>query len=325
MIHEYAIDPEVVASWGKDYNARIFRSAFGLGQPRWVSAFPTKSHWRKKFGEALESQKGNMGPVEQLRVVEKAKQLIETSIVRQSNPYQYNGKTWVQNAIIAGLKSPFQGIIATSNPTNADQVIVADEVELKEIPRWDVRRAATPNRTVADIASELAPMLRIADEVAVIDPYFRANKRDRRIVLEGIIDQIVAGRTVAPPKTVTVLVAAYYERAPDLQTFNDECLIKMPQHIKRGLEVTFVRLVQRQNGEKLHNRYVLTNHGGVKLGNTLEVDDSGASDDANLMDKDQYLVRAAQYFPQIANGCLLVPSFDIELGAKPIRVSGTKA
>lgn len=324
MIYEYAIEPEVVLSWGEKNNARIFRSSFGLGQPRLMSAFPSRGTWKKLFGKALESNRAKMDDLDIMRATEKASQLIENSVVRQNVRYQYDGKTWLTNAVIENLRHPFQAVVASSNPSSSECVILAKDLELENIPQWDVRRAATPNRTVSDIAKELAPMLRIADEIVIVDPYFRAQKPDRRAVLEGLFDQILFQRSGEPPKSISVLVSAEYENVTSLNAFNAECREKMARHIGKGLIVTFARLLRRDRGEKLHNRYVLTNHGGVSLGNTFEQGDVGTMDDANLMDAEQFITRARQYFPTLEAGCFKVPGFDIEDGSPPIRVIGTK-
>lgn len=324
MIHEYAIDPNVVVTWGEASNVRVFRDAFGIGQPRIMSAYPTTTQWKKLFHQQLESRKANMGDMEINRAVAKAENLLESSVAREKHDFKYDGKTWLQNAIIGGLRYPFQGILSDSNPTNNDQVIVADQINLTDIPRWDVRRAATPNRTVAEMAAEFAPMLRIAKTIVVVDPYFRAGKRDRRFVLEGLFDKILENRTVVRPDMICVLVAANYQNVQSLQAFNDECQSKMPSHIRKDLSVTFIRLVEKEGGEKLHNRYVITDHGGVKLGNTLEESDPGATDDANLMDTAQYKFRHDQYFPEVRSGQFVVPGFHIEDNAPPVVVRGVK-
>jgi hypothetical protein len=63
----------------------------------------------------------------------------------------------------------------------------------------------------------------------------------------------------------------------------------------KGCTVEFARLKQRQGGERLHNRYVLTDLGGVLLGGRLDVGGAGESDDLLLLTREQYEQRWSQY------------------------------
>ena len=55
------------------------------------------------------------------------------------------------------------------------------------------------------------------------------------------------------------------------------------------------RLRQKQGGERLHNRYVLSDLGGVSFGYGLDEGDEGETDDITLMDLEQYEARWSQY------------------------------
>ena len=46
MIHEYALEPELVASWHSLYKFHLFSGKFGFGAGRVVSRYPKK--WTKR-------------------------------------------------------------------------------------------------------------------------------------------------------------------------------------------------------------------------------------------------------------------------------------
>lgn len=73
------------------------------------------------------------------------------------------------------------------------------------------------------------------------------------------------------------------------------------------------KLVERAGSEKFHNRYVLTERGGISLGIGLDTGPAGQTDDANLLEPDQYIRRWNDYMG-------VQPSFDLVC---QINVTGT--
>jgi hypothetical protein len=100
---------------------------------------------------------------------------------------------------------------------------------------------------------------------------------------------VLAGHALAP-EVIRVHCSAKSE-----QRFFEGEAAKMAERLPKGCTVEFARLKQRQGGEKLHNRYVLTDLGGVSLGVGLDVGEVGESDDLLLLTRAQYARRWSQY------------------------------
>jgi hypothetical protein len=83
MIYEYALEPELVASWGNLSDYRFFVQAFGLGQPRLMSEFPKLKNWRRQVLRALKDPKG----MKAQRVTALIEVLSEKMISRQHGGY----------------------------------------------------------------------------------------------------------------------------------------------------------------------------------------------------------------------------------------------
>ena len=81
----------------------------------------------------------------------------------------------------------------------------------------------------------------------------------------------------------------------DEDFFRQQCERRLPGIVPRGLRVDLVRLRQRDGGERLHNRYILTELGGVTFGVGLDQGDSADTDDIQLLDRAQYEARWRQY------------------------------
>lgn len=58
MLYEYAIEPELVATWSDRKVGRYFADKFGLGSPRIVSRYPKR--WKKLVWSAWEQLHGGV-------------------------------------------------------------------------------------------------------------------------------------------------------------------------------------------------------------------------------------------------------------------------
>src|ERR687892_2444801 len=88
-------------------------------------------------------------------------------------------------------------------------------------------------------------------------------------------------------------------------SFRGECERYLPTLVPAGLILIVRRWTNRAGGERLHNRYVLTDIGGVQFGVGLDEGDPGTTDDVTRLDTDAYRRRMEDY-----TGA--APAFDLE-------------
>ncbi len=69
----------------------------------------------------------------------------------------------------------------------------------------------------------------------------------------------------------------------------------MASRLPVGVSIQFLRVEEKLAGEKLRNRYVLTDLGGVSLGFGLDAGGRGETDYLNLMTRERYVLSWAQY------------------------------
>jgi hypothetical protein len=71
----------------------------------------------------------------------------------------------------------------------------------------------------------------------------------------------------------------------------------LPEIIPNGVRVRILQWRERGRGEKLHNRFTLTDLGGVSFGVGLDDSDGedGQTDDILLLNEGTYSLRFAQY------------------------------
>ena len=167
-------------------------------------------------------------------------------------------------------------------------------------------------------------MLRCSSEVVFVDPYFNPQKLRFRRTLGWFLFAILKDRPGAPPVRIELCVdQEKYGRS----FFEEECRRKLPAVIPSGMSVRIVRLKQRLGGEELHNRYILTDIGGVSFGHGLDESDlieqpdplatrrvDAATDDVQRFGEAAYRQRWRQF-------CGETLSFDSE--EQPLDIVGT--
>jgi hypothetical protein len=95
------------------------------------------------------------------------------------------------------------------------------------------------------------------------------------------------------------------------------CREKLPAILPPGRSLTVTVLGQREGGQKIHNRYLLTKFFGASFGTGLDAaddDQSGQTDDICRLSRDQLLERWGQY----ANRTARVTHFHVAAGPEVI-------
>lgn len=282
MIHEYALEPEVVASWHDRDKGRFFIDRFGYGAGRVVGMYPSKTNWRKHVWAVLDA---DFSPTDKdrMRMVEIVKKLIEAKVQRVGS--EWNGTLdWLTNAESEHLRKPFHAILARENPRNNGTVMREADILEGEAAGWGTPHSIVVQRSAENMAECVAPMLRCATRVLFIDPYFRANERRFRDPLAAFL------RQVSPQATTEIHASASYKDAPNEEYFRDESERALQRHavIPGGRELKMHRWRNREGGEKMHNRYVLTDIGGVQFGTGLDEGEEGTTDVVSRLGAEPY-------------------------------------
>ena len=282
MIHEYVLEPEVVASWHDRVKFRFFIDWFGYGAGRVVGMYPSKTNWRKHVWAALDA---DFSPTDKdrTRMVEIVKKLIASKVQRVGS--EWNGTLdWLTNAESEHLRKPFHAILARENPRNNGTVMLEADILEGEAAGWDVPHSMVVQRGAESMAECVAPMLRCATRVLFVDPHFRADKRRFRDPLAAFL------RRVNPQATTEIHASASYDEAPSGEHFRNESERALQRHsvIPGGLELKVYRWRNREGGEKMHNRYVLTDIGGVQFGTGLDEGEEGTTDVVSLLSAEPY-------------------------------------
>ena len=272
MIHEFALEPDALSNWD---TIRYFFAHFGFENGRLISQFPKK--WKSLVYHACSECKD----IEKKRIEETLAKS-DHKFIRNGRPYD-STIAWLMNAEIQHARIPFRAIIARENPRNHDGIILA-EIITDDTPLWNVETGICVARKSADIATCLEPMLRVSEEILLVDPHFRPGEiRYRRILQE--LTRIMA--------TNPRLKRVEYHLNDTLgkENFISECTSKVRSILPCDMEVKFIRWKQRENGEKLHARYVLTEYGGISIEVGLDEGNDGETTDIKILSDEIYKKR----------------------------------
>lgn len=284
MIYEFAVEPGLLATWADRIKGRFFLSHFGLGQPRLVSRFP--KHWKRLVWEAFSGE----SELDRARLEEILKQLSEVMIERKGFIWD-EGRSWLTNASVEHARFPFHAIISQSNLDGLEHVLEADGIDHR-VGKWALARGAAVARKARDMAAVIAPMLRGAKVIVLVDPHFQPSDLRFRNPFGAFLLAAIVGRTISPPDSIRLLCSA---DKVSQDFFRTECERRLPRVIPSGLTVKFCRIRERDGSEKLHNRYVLTDLGAVAFNIGLDEGEEGQLDDVELLERAPYELRWRQY------------------------------
>jgi hypothetical protein len=285
VIHAFAIEPRVAASWSDRLELRFVRDKFGLGTPRVLLELPTFRKWKEAVYEAAVER--DLKQEDWLRLEELFKLFSQHRCRRQDSLYD-DVLGWLENAEREHDRQAFRAIVASENPRRRSEVVIANDIGSSKARLWACEAGSTPPRTPEGVAEALSAMLGNCKALHLVDPYFHPETARHRKMLEAILEVVVA-HGLQPD---VIRVHCGMKAGPDF--FEPEAA-KMAARLPAGVSVEFRRWKQRAGGEKLHNRYVLTDLGGVALGTGLDEGAEGETDDVLLLPRAQYELRWSQY------------------------------
>ena len=307
MFSEYALDPSLLGNW-KDF--RYFVEKFGWQHGRLIAVFPKR--WKRLVYESL-----SCGDVEKKRIEEKLVRIDDRLLKRPGCPFDYS-RSWLENCVSEqgrGTFPPFRLIVSSENPFEHPDVAMGDDLEEFSEARWKAVTSATPRRAT-EYANALELLLQSSQRLIFVDPYFDPSKRRFANVLKLFLEKALSSDRRAHVPTVEIHTST---RRSDVRMISG--VIK--EHLWKLIpakRVVHIRIWEQiEGGERIHNRYVLTDRWGVMFGAGLdETSDYGRqeTDDIFRLMEDQYKLRWNQY-GGASPPFKMAASFDVVGGEKP--------
>ena len=261
LIHDYALEPELAAdSDEKLYQYLLNHKKFGWNAGCVIVQYP--GTWKERV-EKLPHDKRKLDLLFSF--------LREKGIICK-DPID-DTICWLKNA--EGL--PFHVILARDNPRSQPNVVRGADIysgSRTADKAWDQPPpSSTVDRTAASMAVCIKPMLRYAKRIRFIDPHFDPTDIKYRSPLRKFLSIICySGRSCS-------VELEYHTSADgsgdDWTKFKKNCKTNLSCLIPKGFSITIRRWWNKSKGERFHNRYILTDIGGVHFGNSIKEEPKG--------------------------------------------------
>jgi hypothetical protein len=286
MFHEYALDPSVLSNWER---TRYFLDAFGPWRGRLLAEYPRR--WKRLVYEQLQCP-----DLERKRIEERLAVLDRRVFSGRSGAPFDPLDTWLDNAVRENGRLPFRAIV--SNERRAPNVLDANALDDREA-LWRVDSGRRIPRAAAEFVKAVQILLDASTRVILVDPYFRADQPDKTGPVVAFCSAL-AGRQVR--------LEVHFRDEP----WSYDWAVQQAERYLPGLLPLGIRLElrcwkERLGGERLHNRYLLTDVGGVQFGDGIEVGNAGQHDRMSILDEPSWSSLWSHYASE-------APAFD-EAGA----------
>jgi hypothetical protein len=204
---------------------------------------------------------------------------------REASKYD-DAKPWFANAIMEDRREKFRAILVKTERSSDPRVVRVDDLDDEHL-FWKVERSCRMSRSAAEIAKLARPILRQSREIVLVDPFLISTdyKNGPSCVtsrhlssLAAILQQFRwdAGRYVA-----------YH--CGDKELSNGGITWgAVDTAISRCVPRGFTLIIRAWPQRELHNRFILTDIGGLSFGHGLDEDINAARpgrDDVSLLDE----------------------------------------
>jgi hypothetical protein len=320
MFYEYALDPQLLTNW-KDF--RYHTEKYSWFHGRLIARYP--KGWKKLVYESL----SHCGEVERKMIEVKLELLDNHRMIKRPSSSYDPKKTWLNNTFEEHERKAFHAVITRENPDKHPDVLLGDFLDETD-PRFQVPNKIC-ERKADEFAEALTLLLKSSKRILFIDPNFSPEKWRFRTVLETFIRVADNNRREQEPKlelhtSIERYFKGYDREAVDeinkaklvMSQFNQNLPDIIP--LRKSITIFIWKEIKDESAEcrrdKFHNRYVLTDLGGVSFGTGLDQSDQGMTetDDLLRLDENIYKFRWEQYAS--AN-----PAFDLVI--KPVEIKGS--
>jgi hypothetical protein len=282
MFHEYALDPSVLSNWER---TRYFLDAFGPCRGRLLAEYPRR--WKRMVYQQLRCP-----DVEKKRIEERLAVLERRVFSGRVNAAFDPDSSWLENAVRENARVAFRAIVA--NASEAPNVLDANAVDERDT-LWRADSGRRMPREAAEFVAAIQILLEASSRIILVDPYFRADQAAKTAPLIALCSAATAQG---------VRIEVHFKDEPLSYAWAiaqaERCL---PPLLPPGGGVELRCWKERAGGERLHNRYLLTDIGGVQFGDGIEVGEAGQHDRVSILDDPSWLALWSHFASD-------VPAFD---------------
>ncbi|MBW8190296.1 hypothetical protein K0504_04535 [Neiella marina] len=300
MLIEHLIEPEALVELAKSRrNCKDFEKEFSKPSPRVVSDFPKfKNLRRRTFG----AQASDVSEHERMRLEELIRFIGEHSRVKRAT--EFNGNLTIQENFKLAEGCGFEGFCLLQNKVDGDELeSTTIDVAQFEDGIESLEHQATMAKVKEQIAETLGSLLRLSEDITIVEPYFDL----RPGMWDSFIELLCSGASYSAtgPKALKLLYDADKTRGRKPQDLADKLVSDNPECLEAYREIKFCHFKEKEKqAGAIHNRFIITELAAVSIPHGLEATNESETDDVTLLTTSIYDSRYSQY--SLLNGYDLV-------------------
>ncbi|MFZ7093559.1 hypothetical protein [Primorskyibacter sp. 2E233] len=267
MLSEYAVEPAAIGADWRTFKDLIDR--FGADKGRLISRFPTK--WEKKVIEA--AKEAGVSDIRMTDIVERLRNS-KHKVVDFSRAYNHEAD-WINNALREHGTRPFKAIICDAGKAACAEGLEPDDCSDAHA-LFGVATSCNVTRTADQIADALHTITAVSKEIDIVDPYFdlRPTKGNYLPTLVSLLTRLA--QDPGQQKAIRIHFRDHDTR-PSAEVLARDGSAQVRGLLPPGYHIELYAWSEKQGGEDFHDRYVLTDLGGVMIGAGLSADGPGES------------------------------------------------
>jgi len=264
MHQEFAVEPEAIGSSWNDF--RFLIEYFGYSRGRLISRFPKR--WERQVIEAAKA--AGVRDVECSRIIERLNIRKSDVLMKSGREYEPD-KSWVENAVSSHQQKPFHALLVENADLSGICTCIRDADETNPLMGSPI--SAEVKRTPDDIASCCRLLTGQANIIDIVDPFFdirgaREGGRPRSgDDFKGTLLKIIANceSDGNRGKLIRIHYREHDQRPPQDVILNG-AKDWISETIPSGFEIQLIGWKELEDGEDIHDRFLLTPLGGLKIG-----------------------------------------------------------
>lgn len=288
MLVEHLIEPEFllkIAENRRDY--RDLLREFSMPSPRVAGNFPKMKNFRK---QVLSKQSADASEHAQMRLEELLRLLSERRVERS---LAFDGTISFHENLKNAEDNFFSGIhfLQDRKPTVPldSKVICIEDFELGLDPAVT---QISVRRTAEELSHTLQEFVRLSSSITLIDPFFGTQAGMWKTFI--LLLRTSVESSPSPSKTFDVLFDGSKRTACSCRYLAEKLSEEQPGLMKFFSRITF-KDIREKGKSAIHNRYLMSELGGVSIGHGFEESNEQEHDELTLLAEEVYQQRFSQF------------------------------